>query len=573
MSFRISTPVLMRRFYVAFTDFLGRRSFCLALILSLSLFVLRLFLKDSIPPELLFSSDYYGYIRLGRNIFRDFNFLVHWDLGHPVVYPPFFPIVIHLLTLMTRAPLESIRLINIVSVSFAPFFVYLGTRRLFDSRLALAAAVFCHYYFELVRPVRLLYIDYFFAFLVAVLFWLILKAAQDKGRHPRTVFVTGVLIAAAYLTKFQGGAYIFIALAAFLLFTSSSGRWTKRKYILVLAGFLPFYLIYQIIISYAAGQVDVCPVAVATVIDVNADYKYNGRSNPYVLNEAGNEFRYQQECEQNGLLMILWRKRKTVIRNYCLGFHIMRQRLAAMALPFLPPAAQWPLHAGLLSLLILGLRTRYANALRLVFLFMAGICFVPLSDGGGLTTRYYMPFVPFYFLLWLGGVQGLLEYLRRKEIMPRAFWGRWLGMMIFCLFLAVYGYEFYKKARWWPRYDYGPYERAARRLEQIQKKQRPFRIMAPTNIMPYLTGSRRIMFPYDFDWQRIVRFAMMKEVDYIIYDEKALGVLRPEQKARLENTLPDDLPVTLVYRDHLGQDDFFIYRLEYENSIPARKLH
>ena len=553
----------MRRVFAFFSPFLDRHSFALALSLSLILFVLRLFLKDSIPPEILFSSDYFGHIRLGQNIFNDFNFLVLWDLDQPVVYPPFFSMIIYWVTRLTHAPLESIRLINIFSVSFAPFFIYLGSRRLFDPRIALAAAVFCHYYFELIRPIRLLHIDYFFVFFVAALYWMILKAAASKARDQWLALGAGVLIAVAYLTKFQGGAYLFIALAAVFLFSSPIGSLTKRKYILILAGFLPFYLIYQAIIWRAADHADVCPIAVATVIDVNADYEYNRIFQPYVLDESGNEFRFQRECEQNGLFTVLWQKRKTVIKNYHLGFHAMGQRLAAMVFPFFPTIAHLPLQAVLFFLLILGFQTRYAKALVYVFLFLAGIFWVPLFDGGGSTIRYYMPYVPFYFLLWLGGAQVLSEYLRRKEMMRWATrWGRSGGMMILCLFLVIYGYEFYQKARWWPRYDYGSYERAARRLAQARNIHRPFKIMAPTNIMSFLTDSRFIMFPYDFDWERIVRFARIKKVDYIIYDARALEVLRPEQKRHLKNEDLTDLPVTIIYNDPREGDRLVIYDLD-----------
>jgi len=542
-----------------FFYFIKRHALGLVIGISGAVFLSRLLLLGSVTPELVHTADFDGYIRLGRQIFTDFNFVVTWYCDFFIAYPPFFSILIQLVTFIIKDPLEAIRLINIAGMSFAPVFLFMGARKIVSLPLALILVPLAHYQIGLMRPLLYLRVDNFFAFLTAVLFWLIWKTAHVPTRRPWIFLGTGFLISIVFLTKFHGVLYLVVAIISIWLFQDkASGLSLRRKAVLILAGFLPLYMAYQAIIHQAKDKYVFCDPAVATLIDTNNSFVNRNDNLLHALNDEGKEFIFWDKCRGNTVISIVQREWRIIFKKYFKGLTVICDRLPRVLLPFLPGRFIIPISVWGVLLILVGLCVNYNKNLVYLVLFISGLALVPLFD---VYERYYMPFVYFYFLLGLRGLENLWGCIcRLKTFKVPQNVCRTSFLAFLCILATIYSYQFVVQAYAYPRYYYDEYYKAAEWL-QDQRVSKPLKIMAWKNHMAFLSGSRFIPFPYEFDLGIIVRFAQSKGVDYMIIERKAFSFSRKEQWRFLKEAPWDNYPLSLSYYDKSHGNEIFIYKI------------
>jgi len=77
----------------------------------------------------------------------------------------------------------------------------------------------------------------------------------------------------------------------------------------------------------------------------------------------------------------------------------------------------------------------------------------------------------------------------------------------------------------------------------------------------YLADAYFIALPYEKSWEKIIHFALIKNVDYIILDKKALFELRENQWKLLTETMPNNAHIRLVYKDINSENIIMIFRI------------
>ena len=86
--------------------------------------------------------------------------------------------------------------------------------------------------------------------------------------------------------------------------------------------------------------------------------------------------------------------------------------------------------------------------------------------------------------------------------------------------------------------------------------------MARKTIFSYLANAKFIALPYEESWERIINFALLKEVDYIVLDSKTVSNLRPYRYGKkLFQAPPKSNKVRLVYRDAGKGNKILIYKI------------
>ena len=175
-----------------------------------------------------------------------------------------------------------------------------------------------------------------------------------------------------------------------------------------------------------------------------------------------------------------------------------------------------------------------------------------------------MPFIPFYFLLLLLGVNWLYNLFDRNR---KAKYALKLLIIILATVLGYnYLFKFYKAAF---RYDqtkacpYAEYLKAASWIKNDSEK-RPARakIMSKKNTFAYLADADFVPLPYENDWERIIKFALLKNVDYIILDKKSLLRLRKDQWRYLTGVRPQHSRLILVYEDASRENVIKVYEVQ-----------
>ena len=304
--------------------------------ISFLLFISRLYACRYIIPDFT-GMDYYGYIELAKNIFHHLDFTVRWELDSPVRYPPFFSVLIYLLTYLTRDFVASIQLISIFCASFYLVPLFSLVKNILNVYFAVLAVIFTVYYFG-IQPCYLLNVDFFYSFLVIIICWLIWDTLAHRSYQAARYLLAGVLISIAYLTKFSGIIFGCAALASVLYYFVRHQRSLKdglRYCGLILLGAAPLIITYQLLLFHGS-QSKMPSIAAYAFFDGNYVYEKGWEYREEKLSELNSdatEFEYISFLKNNDDIDFILKRPSFVLDKYIWGFKKMAQEITFGVFP------------------------------------------------------------------------------------------------------------------------------------------------------------------------------------------------------------------------------------------------
>ncbi len=527
------------------------------------------FLKQSIYPEIISSSDFYVYSELGRNIFNKLDFVVRWQLDNPITYPPLFSILIYILTFFTKDSLISIKYLNAFSASVCIIPLFLVTKKMLNNISALLATVFMIYFFGLNKPCYGPYLDYFFTLLTVTVFWFIWDFLYRENQKAVSFVFAGILISLTYLTKYHGMIYcvwVIISLSYFFRHNRHSLKNILTKISLLMLGFSILFIIYRVFLYIDIRHEQACEGGVIGFLDGIKGEK--GReSEVFILNSEGTEFNYLSNFREFNVVSFCLKYPKLVQRRYMEGLKGTFKLMTKRVFPFkfaekkiFYITAQYIL---LILILIVGRYHKYRFKIIYISLFVSTVLFVPFFV---IFERYLMPFMLFYFILWLSVVNGLYDLFEHnrnlknvKHIMTL------LSIILTVILVYNYSLKFYKnvfhgnQTRECP---YKEYLEAASWIKNDSKnKTGRLKVMSRKTTFAHLANAYFIALPYENSWEKVIHFALLKNVDYIILDKKSLFKRRENQWKYLTEMMPNSAHANLVYKDVNSGNIIMIFRI------------
>ncbi len=502
-------------------------------------FLLLLAARQRLHP-LLSVMDYYGYSELAKNIFQKLDFTVLWELDAPFLYPPLFPILAHLMTFATGDFVRSIQYINIFSASFCLIPLFFLVKNILNVHSAVLSVVFGVYYFGL-KPCYDPRSDQFFCALIITVCWYVWTIVNDREQRWWKYAIAGVLISLAYLAKFSG---LLLGLAGassiFWYFSrrKDGRRKAVRKAAFLFIGAAPLLVGYHLLALNSPRHSAALSISSYVFFDGNAVYEGGlglRERRMRELDPAGTEFGYISFLKKNSPTSFSVKHPAFVFRKYVWGLKRVVKVTALRIFPFTNVRSDvliLGLQLVFMLLLVIGaFRCRSSPGIVHIFLFASVVATFPLVHV--FDERYIMPFVPLFFVLALSGV-GAVYHAVDRRIGPRSL-RRSLGVAFLVLLSCAYLLGDYRVAR----RDFavskrkGQYEEFLETASWIRNDARDsakrIKIMSRYTALSYLTDASYIMLPYTLNWDAIIRFAVSRDVDYIVIDRAYLMRDRPDQ--------------------------------------------
>lgn len=521
---------------------------------------------------LLSMMDYYGYSELAGNIFQRLDFTVRWELDAPLLYPPLFPVLAHLLTFLTGDFVRSIEYINIFSASFCLVPLFFLVRSIVNTWAAVLSVIFGVCYFGL-KPCYDPRSDQFFCFLLVAICWYVWTILNDKEQRLWKYGLAGVLMSLAYLTKFSGLLFGLAGAASIFCWFSRRAdgrREAVRKIAFLFLGAVPLVAGYHLLAFNSSRHAEVLSLSEYVFFDGNALYEGGAGLRERRMREldpAGTEFGYVSFLKKNGPVSFTAKHPAFVFHKYVWGLKRVVQVIAARILPLMNVRSGGlilGLQAVFVLLLVVGaLRCRSSPGIAHVLLFASAVMTFPLFHVS--SERYIMPFVPLCLALFLAGIDAV----RRSA-------GKWigsrrvrrsLGVVLFVLLSCMYLLSGYRVAR----RDYtaskgnSQYEEFLETASWIRNDARDsekrIKIMSRYTALSYLTDSAFIMLPYTLDWDTIIRFAVSREVDYIVIDKAYLMRDRPDQWKYFRGAEVPREHVRMMAESRIGGNTIWVLKL------------
>jgi hypothetical protein len=287
-----------------------------------------------------------------------------------------------------------------------------------------------------------------------------------------------------------------------------------------------------------------------------------------MLNPEGTEFKLLSDCQKFTVVSFCMKYSGLVLRSYIKNlkstFKVMTK--AVFPFSFVEKSGFYIIIQCILVILILVALIYYKRRFNIIyiFLFVATVLFIPFFV---IYERYLMPFIPFYFLLWLLGLNALFNLFKDSRKFTNS---KYIVRLLVVLFAAILVYNYslkFHKAIF--RHDqkkehpYKEYFKAAGWIKNDSKnKTGRSKIMSLKTTFAYLTNSYFIALPFENSLERIIRFAFMKNVDYIILDKKALLRKREDQWNYLTEIIPQNSHIPLVYKDTDEGNVIIIFKLQ-----------
>ncbi|MBN1688455.1 MAG: glycosyltransferase family 39 protein [Candidatus Omnitrophica bacterium] len=514
-------------------------------------------------------NDFYGHIELGKNIFNHFNFIVPWQLDNPVGYPPLFSILVHLVTIFTKDAVVSNQYLNAFSSSYSLIPLYLLVKKLLNIPSAFLAVIFTTCCFGLIGPCAFLGADYFFDAMTITTSWLIWEVLTRKDQKAWNYLLVGSLTGLAYLTKYTGILYCFIGIISVIYFFSLIYRDMKaglKMATFLLLGFLPLFIVYHVLLYNHAKKEKIISISTYTFFDGNYFYEGNREKKMYRLNPEGTDFEHLSICRADNAFTFSLKHPRFMVKKYAQGLQMIIRGVTHRVFPFFHGARNIYYDGLQLMLVILLMMAAfyYRRPVKIVYvsLFVFIMLLIPIYIRA---VRYAMPFVPFYFILWLFGMNALYR-LPRTQIKNNYKRVLKLSAVAVCVFLVmIYSADLWRKstrllssnekllpegygqASSWIKND------SRDRVERIK-------IMSRKTTYAYLTDASFVALPYTMSWEKIVRFALLKNVDYLVLDEAILR-FRSDQWKYLTENMPEDPHIRLGYRGQGKNNAILIFRI------------
>jgi hypothetical protein len=294
------------------------------------------------------------------------------------------------------------------------------------------------------------------------------------------------------------------------------------------------------------------------------------------LDPAGTEFGYVSFLKQNSPMSFSVKHPAFVFHKYVWGLKRVVKVMALRIYPFRNVRSD-SLILGLqlvfMLLLIMGaFRCRSSPGIAHLLFFASVIASFPLVHV--YDERYIMPFVPLFFVLFLSGVDAVYRltdpWIRRRSL--RMFLGAAFIVFLSCMYLL----GDYNEAR----RDFavskrkGQYEEFLETASWIRNDARDsakrIKIMSRYTALSYLTDSAFIMLPYTLDWDTIIRFAVSKEVDYIVIDRAYLMRDRPDQWNYFRRAEVPREHVRTMAESRIGGNTIWILKLSGRAGPPGK---
>ncbi|HTZ11367.1 MAG TPA: hypothetical protein VMD04_03170, partial [Candidatus Margulisiibacteriota bacterium] len=415
------------------------------------LFLLISFLGQATYPEIVWSNDFFGYIELGRNIFNKLSFVVHWQLDNPIIYPPLFSILTHLLTLFTKNPLISIQYLNAFSASLCLIPLFLVTKKLLNNFSAFLVTIFMVYFLAQNRPCYFPYIEYFFTFLTLTVFWFIWDLLTRENKKAASFIFLGILISLAYLTKYHGIIYCLWAVILIFCFFRQGHYGLKvilKRISFLVLGFLPLFITYHTLLHINGRDEEAGDAGVFLFMDgIKGDREHQ----IYMLNPGGREFNYLSDCRSFTAFSFCSKYPELVQRRYVEGLKSTLRIMTRCVFPFKFAEKKYFYIITQFILLFLTmaawLKDKYRLKIIVVSLFASTALLIPLYLYQ-VSEKYLIPFMPFYFILWLLGINGLYNAFQdnTKFVNLKRF-ARLLIIALTIILACNYSLIFYKSIR------------------------------------------------------------------------------------------------------------------------------
>jgi 4-amino-4-deoxy-L-arabinose transferase-like glycosyltransferase len=524
--------------------------------------------------------DYYGYRELARNIFQRLDFTVRWELDALLRYPPLFPMLAHLVTFVTGDFVRSIQYLNMFSASFCLVPLFLLVRKILNTYSAVLAVVFSLCYFGL-RPCYDLRSDQFFCLLVITICWYLWTILNDKEQRNWKYFIAGLLISLAYLTKHSGLLFCLFGSASIFYWFSRQKDGRKKAATSVAFLFLgatPLVVGYHLLVLHSSRNATVLSDSAYTFFDGNAIYEGGQQFRERTMREldpAGREFSYISFLKKNSTLSFIIQHPGFMFRKCIWGMKLVARMIVLRAFS-LANTASGALIVGLGSVFLLlvaagGLPFRSRPGFVHVLLFASTIALFPLVHV--YDERYIMPFMPFYFVLALFGVNAVCGSIGPR-IKSRLFRTS-LGVAFFVLLCFVY----VKNGSSGARHDYaastapGQYDEFVQTASWIRNDARHaakrIKIMSRYTAISYLADSEFIILPYTLDWDKIIDFAVSRNVDYIVIDQAYLSRFRPDQWNYFKNATVPRAHVQMIAGSKVNDNLIWILKLSGRTAEPT----
>ncbi len=345
--------------------------------------------------------DYYGYSELAGNIFQRLDFTVRWELDAPLLYPPLFPVLAHLLTFLTGDFVRSIEYINIFSASFCLVPLFFLVRSVVNTWAAVLSVIFGACYFGL-KPCYDPRSDQFFCFLLIAICWYVWTILNERKQRRWKYAVAGVLTSLAYLTKFSGLLFGLAGAASILCYFSrraNGRREAVRKIAFLFLGAVPLVAGYHLLAFNSSRHAEVLSLSEYVFFDGNALYEGGSglrERRMRELDSAGTEFGYVSFLKKNGPMSFAAKHPAFVFHKYVWGLKRVVQVMAARILPLMNVRSGGlilGLQAVFVLFLVVGaLRCRSSPGIAHILLFASAVMTFPLFHVS--SERYIMPFVP-----------------------------------------------------------------------------------------------------------------------------------------------------------------------------------
>ncbi len=521
---------------------------------------------------LLSMMDYYGYSELARNIFQRLDFTVRWELDSPLLYPPLFPVLAHLMTFVTGDFVRSIEYINIFSASFCLVPLFLLVRNIVNTWAAVLSVVFSACYFGL-KPCYDPRSDQFFCFLLIAICWYVWTILNDGEQRCWKYAVAGGMMSLAYLTKFSGLLFWLAGAASIFCYFSrraNGRREALRKIAFLFLGAAPLLAGYHLLAFNSSRHSGALSLSEYVFFDGNALYEGGSGLRERRMREldpAGTEFSYVSFLKKNSPTGFAVKHPAFVFHKYVWGLKRVVQVTAARIFPLMNIRSDgliFGLQLIFMLFLVIGaFRCRSSPGIAHILLFASVVVSFPLFHVSN--ERYIMPFVPLCLALFLAGIDAVRRSAERR-IGPRSF-RMSLGVVLFVLFSCMHLLGGYHVAR----RDYasskgnGQYEEFLETASWIRNDARDsakrIKIMSRYTALSYLTDSAFIMLPYTLDWDTIIRFAVSRDVDYIVIDRAYLMRDRPDQWKYFRSAEVPREHVRMMAQSALGDNMIWILKL------------
>lgn len=516
---------------------------------------IRVYLWTSFPHVIfLHEADAMGYIGIARNIIE------HFSISNSTHFPPFYPALIALSSLVVGNYEYGARWASIVMGAGMVVPLYLACRYLMSSRAAfcasLLAACFDPFVDYSVQPIS----QATYAALIALGVWLGLRCA----RRPSPAFLAafGMTAAAIYLTRPEG--ILFFAfnfpLLMYVVFTDKAElKQQANRFFALSAGFLVPFVWYVVCLRRYSGNWSISGKSGITSIGIDASLKLLPDGRTYGASVAG----------KAGLADLF-----PSVAGFAKTFVTQSGKFALVAYSTLPGILLVLAAAG--SALLVYEMFRQERSNRMKSLCLLGMFFSPLIllapvmvfDKISLATGYILPFFIVFFccsakgIVWLESV--LVGAIDRRHPVPTVLKQRFSIAVIATALLSWYSYI-------------PVYQRLSSEEFSFMSGQQDFllrqtghwltnntdknaKIMARWSNIGYYGGRGWIALA-DGSIGEVTRYAKRNGVTHIVIDSDAVPRRRPQLKNLLEPSIPQP-GLTPVYLQDQFDTRVVIYQVE-----------